>query len=277
MKKIYLVMLAVMVLLVSCNDKKNNQLSFHHYVYESFATDSIVLELGDLAKNLTKEGEPVYYVGYDLEFPAGAINEEVLRRLQLNVIGILKDGVDMNSKEAGAEMERLFAGMRLAESDTCPIDPIVIPFQDYNITSHELNVVRTITNADSLYTLCLSTDYNAFGAAHGSYALKYYSFSTVTGNALTFDSLFVAGADTVFCNYMIEQIPVEYKESYNEEFTFQADPRVENGSFYFTPDGVMFSFSPYAIGSYADGQIECLIPVSIAKPLLQKVWGHLLK
>lgn len=276
MKKIFFITLLFLLILTSCTHE-TNRLAFRRYVYESFVTDSIVLQLGELAGNTAEDGEPVSYVGYDLEFPVKAINAEVLRRLQLNVLSVIHEGVDVSSSDPRAEMDRVFAGMKLAESDTCPVDPL--SYSDYgkNITTHDFTVVRTITNADSLYTLCLSSDYYAFGAAHGLYAIRYYSFSTLTGNMLTFDSLFVAGADTTFCNFMTRQIPVDYKESYNTDFTFQGDPQVSNGSFYFTPDGIIFSFSPYAIGSFADGQIDCLIPSSIAKPLLQKNWAHLLR
>lgn len=275
MKKIYFVILTAM-LLVSCSEK-SNKLTFRNYIYERFDADSIVQQLGELSRKTCENGAPIYYVGYDLEFPVTAVNDEVLRRLQLNVISIVRQDVNLMSTDSQAEINRLFADMRLTEHDSCSVDPIQVSEGEMNITSRDFSAIRTITNTDSLYTLCLSTDCYAFGAAHGFYSLCYYSFNPATGNMLTFDSLFVEGAATKFCDYMTRQIPIEYEESYSEKFSFQSDPDVENGSFYFTVDGVMFSFSPYAIGSFADGQIDCLIPVSIAKPLLRKEWSTLLK
>ena len=275
MKHIYFFLFVVLFLLASCSDK-DTEISFRHYVYESFTTDSIVLELGELASNSPDDGTPISYVGYDIEFPVNAVNDDVLRRLQLNVINVICDGADLTAADPFAEMKRVFAGMTLTESDSCPVDPIDFG-NGQNITTHDFTVVRTITNADSLYTICISSDYYAFGAAHGFYSLSYHSFNAMTGNELTFDSLFVAGADTVFCNFMKARIPVEYKESYNEDFVFQNDPLVWIGSFYFMPDGIIFSFSPYVIGSYADGQIDCLIPASVVKPFLNKNWSHLFK
>ncbi|MCQ2344285.1 MAG: RsiV family protein [Paludibacteraceae bacterium] len=275
MKKFYFI-LAVSFLMVSCT-KTDTKLSFRHFVYESFVTDSVVLELGNLIKESADKGDPIYYTAYDIEFPVEAISDEVLRRLQLNVINALRPDVNLNADDARSEMDRIFSGMKLTENDSCPVDPIGLPENRQNITSFDINAIRTITNSDSLYTLCITSDYYAVGAAHGLYSIKYLSFSTITGNELTFDSLFMAGADTVFCNFMKNQIPIDYKESYNCEFTFHSDPVVANGSFYFSPDGIIFSFPPYAIGSFADGQIDCLIPVSISKPLLRKNWSHLMK
>ena len=270
---LFLSALAALLILASC-ERRNSDLTFSRIVAESTITDSMALKLAALSGNTEELIDPVEYKNYDIEFPATAINEDVLNRLRLAVINSLFSDCDTAAIDIEAEMKHIQSTMKVTKSDSCPVDPLAVP-EDINATSFKTVSVRTITNTKSLYTFCLASDEYSFGAIHGFYSLSYHSYNSTTGELLTFDSLFTSGADTVFLNYMRTQIPVDFKASYGQEFIFQDEPLVSNATFYFTPDGIHFSFPPYRIGSYADGQIDCLIPADKVKPLLKPQWQKL--
>lgn len=70
-----------------------------------------------------------------------------------------------------------------------------------------------------------------------------------------------------------EKFEAEFKES----AFIQAEDLYISNSFQFTKDGVMFSYPPYAIGPYAEGQIELLVEWKDIQPLLAKEYQDLPK
>lgn len=68
-----------------------------------------------------------------------------------------------------------------------------------------------------------------------------------------------------------EKFEAEFKEN---AFIQPEDLYISN-SFQFTKEGVMFSYPPYAIGSYAEGQIELLLEWKDVQPLLAKEYQSL--
>lgn len=73
--------------------------------------------------------------------------------------------------------------------------------------------------------------------------------------------------------------PAPSREKFEAEFKENAFIRPEylyiSNSFQFTKEGIMFSYPPYVIGSYAEGQIELLVEWKDIQPLLTKEYQGL--
>jgi len=94
------------------------------------------------------------------------------------------------------------------------------------------------------------SDYEFSGGAHGNYSTLYYIYNLKNGNRVFISDLFLAGYE----KYLSRLIHAKLKDKslYSDEV-----PISEN--FLLLPNGILFSYPPYSIAPYSEGQIEALI------------------
>lgn len=112
-------------------------------------------------------------------------------------------------------------------------------------------------------------NYAYTGGAHGNYGTSMYCFDINAQKQMTLGD--ILSTDSVTIGRLLEQ---NYRKQYavpdpaplnSRLFVKNLEP---NNNFYFSPKGLGFSYSPYEIASYADGEIKVWIPFSELKPYL---------
>lgn len=101
------------------------------------------------------------------------------------------------------------------------------------------------------------------GGNHANYSTRFFNFNINTGKILTYKDIFLENKDILkrdeiiysfFRSSLLKQgKSLEYIE---ENFSFNQLPT----NFGLTQKGILFSFDPYEIGSFADGTIQFEVP-----------------
>ena len=93
------------------------------------------------------------------------------------------------------------------------------------------------------------------GGAHGMYWTNYINIDSNTKSVIKLSTLFTDENMKKAENSLWDQYRFSYGEnSDNDTFTLRKDFFVSE-SFYFTNDGIVFVYPPYALGPYAQGQM----------------------
>ena len=93
------------------------------------------------------------------------------------------------------------------------------------------------------------------GGAHGMYWTNYINIDSNTKSVIKLSTLFTDENMKKAENSLWDQYRFSYGEnSGNDTFTVRKDFFVSE-SFYFTNDGIVFVYPPYALGPYAQGQM----------------------
>ena len=97
--------------------------------------------------------------------------------------------------------------------------------------------------------------YTFSGGAHGMYWTNYINIDSSTKSVIKLSTLFTDENMKKAENSLWDQYRFSYGEnSDNDTFTVRKDFFVSE-SFYFTNDGIVFVYPPYALGPYAQGQM----------------------
>ncbi len=97
--------------------------------------------------------------------------------------------------------------------------------------------------------------YTFSGGAHGMYWTNYINIDSSTKSVIKLSTLFTDENMKKAENSLWDQYRFSYGEnSGNDTFTVRKDFFVSE-SFYFTNDGIVFVYPPYALGPYAQGQM----------------------
>lgn len=127
-----------------------------------------------------------------------------------------------------------------------------------------------VTFAQSLYTYT--------GGAHGMFSTQYINVDVDKKAVISLDMLVEKGQQAklkallwqAYVNRARELADPPVPESVQPEtFVNEADFDIST-SFYFTSSGATFVYPPYAIGAFAEGEIELSVPYSELNPLLAK-------
>lgn len=105
--------------------------------------------------------------------------------------------------------------------------------------------------------LTLATNHYYFtGGAHGNYYTVLQSFDLKEAKEVHFNDLFRPDAKD------------QLTEALSQWSAFQSDDIYPTENVGFTAEGFVFNYPPYEIGSYADGEIEIVLPYEVAKDYL---------
>lgn len=107
------------------------------------------------------------------------------------------------------------------------------------------------------------------GGAHGNYGTSMYCFDALARKQMALGD--ILSVDSTTLQQLLEQ---NYRKQYavpatiplmNRLFVKKLEP---NNNFYFSPKGLGFSYAPYEIAAYAEGEIKVWIPFTELKPYL---------
>ncbi len=136
-------------------------------------------------------------------------------------------------------------------------DTSYLPF-GYNDYYDEYSVQVLFENTNIVVLKALLSNYS--GGAHGMYYYIYYNIQKATGNKIGLHN--VLNVDSLFLSNTIEKSARKYfnikpNEQLSNRMLVDKIPITEN--FYITDTGIIFSYHPYEIASFADGQVELLV------------------
>lgn len=100
------------------------------------------------------------------------------------------------------------------------------------------------------------------GGAHGNYAKHYYVLDMAQERQLTLDDVLHTGAREALAQQLVNKAKADPKTFF---YTDESEPTAELydevlfDNFYFTNEGLVLSYPPYAIGPFASGQIDIAI------------------
>lgn len=112
------------------------------------------------------------------------------------------------------------------------------------------------------------------GGAHGNYTTTGINYSVKTGERLTFEDL--SKDPDVFRTDILASLEAmaqtgSYKERLFEDYKdYMADTLLAPDKWYFSNSGITFISDPYALGSYAAGSINFVIPYEEIKGLKEE-------
>lgn len=131
-------------------------------------------------------------------------------------------------------------------------------WSDYSLEQHYQT--EALLNTDHLLTLA-TNHYSYAGGAHGNYYTVLQTFAT--------DSLQLLSFDDIFMPEQREALGVLLtKKAKALDIPFQTETVPVTKNIAFTKKGLLFDYPPYEIASYADGEIEIVLPYAEVSHLL---------
>ena len=113
--------------------------------------------------------------------------------------------------------------------------------------------------------------YNYMGGAHGDYGTYAVTYDTRTGQRLRFADIFRPGSEAQLSKILDRAVRrtlhMPATQPLEENLFVKTMPVSHN--VYLTSGGVVFVYLPYAIASYAQGEIPVFVPMADLQPLLK--------
>lgn len=202
--------------------------------------------------------EEVFYASHNPNFPQKSVNDvKSLSDCVKNWVKyILHDNVMLNEyvvKDYGTP------GVKDLNSEEYPMNSW------YDATEFKLSHV--------VGNLVFFVEYNEiyYGGAHPDFMYTYYAFDTALNRPIRMD-------DVITSRTKLLRLLPKYDKRDKESKWWQEIQTVDLGNFYIKDGNMVFSFTPYAIGPFCDGQIDVKVPLKTlrAKGLLT-TYGKKLK
>lgn len=140
--------------------------------------------------------------------------------------------------------------------------------------NREYEVIGNVLFNQNGYLVLSMYSYAYTGGAHGNYGTSMYCFDVTAQKQLSLQDLL--SIDSTTMQQLLEQ---QYRKQYAVPTSAPLSSRLfvkklePNNNFYFSPKGLGFSYSPYEIASYADGEIKVWIPFAELKPYLNAAFA----
>ena len=124
--------------------------------------------------------------------------------------------------------------------------------------------------------------YSYTGGAHGYGSTTYSNFDLAAGKKISVQDVVQPGAQAALAAKLTEiyrqhDAMRDLDEAQRREFMRDWAGEIQQSfaatdNFTFAANGIVFSFPPYAIGPYAFGQVDLLLPYHEARGLVQQRW-----
>ena len=167
--------------------------------------------------------------------------------------GVLKDWKEYLEEEkipVGKEADATIAGVGYYENDS----------------------LYVMYSSPTLFSVGSSYD-NFMGGAHGMYGTRYRNFALPSGKVLSIEDLFLPNTEAE----LLKIAEATFRKAnnlgdrpLNEEYMFPDDVFVLNDNFCITKNGLLFTYNPYEIASFAQGTIDLTIPYSSLSSIINK-------
>ena len=157
-----------------------------------------------------------------------------------------------------------------AASRPAPADTAGIGAFGVGLSYTEQTTTYVVCQQGSLLSLGFFR-YDFSGGAHGNYGTTGASYDLRTGRRLRYDDIFLPAAKT--------QLPALLAQAVRPLVGLTAGEPLDQALFvkkmpvtpnvFLTPGGVVFSYQPYEIASYAQGEIRVFLPLPAVRALLR--------
>jgi Protein of unknown function (DUF3298) len=114
--------------------------------------------------------------------------------------------------------------------------------------------------------------YSYSGGAHGNFMTTLATFNKQTGKKLKLSDVISAAGVQVLPRILDQVARLQYSVKNNkplDQNDFLVNKIEPSQNFYVTGNGIGFVYAPYAIKSFADGEINLLVPFTLLKAYLQ--------
>ncbi len=129
---------------------------------------------------------------------------------------------------------------------------------------------HTVRYASERLVSLLETIDSYTGGAHGNYGFAGHTFLQKDGKVerLEFQDLFTENADlSPIADFVKNDLATQGASFIPEDFNVQS--LTDLSAFTLSPKGITFHFGPYAVGSYAEGAYEVIVPFEEVKDILR--------
>jgi len=139
---------------------------------------------------------------------------------------------------------------------------------DFSLT-YEYDLKLTIPFYNQQYLTLKNENYDYMGGAHGNYSTLYYVFNAENGNLLL--SINDLVSDTLKLQEIAKQQfyklkNIDANKPINDQgYWFEKNAFSLNNNFGVLKDTLIFTYNPYEITNYAEGQTELKIPMNLVK------------
>lgn len=115
--------------------------------------------------------------------------------------------------------------------------------------------------------------YSYSGGAHGNYSTQLINIDKATGRKINLGDIITPEGLKQLPNLIEEVARIQYKAPIGslEDNGFLVNKIPVSEEFYITSSGIGFLYAPYEIKSFADGEINLLVPYVKLKPFLKTV------
>jgi hypothetical protein len=130
--------------------------------------------------------------------------------------------------------------------------------------TYDYNLKLTVVFYNEKYITLKNDNYQYIGGAHGNYGTLYYVFSAQNGSRVKLKELY---SDTIQLNEIAQEQfykmkTITYNKPINEQgYWFEKNKFSLNSNFGLLNDTLIFTYNPYEITNYAEGQINIKIPI----------------
>ncbi|MCH5717351.1 DUF3298 and DUF4163 domain-containing protein [Niabella hibiscisoli] len=175
---------------------------------------------------------------------------------------------------AGQSMQQVVSNQvqQAVAGYTAEVDSSIVGIADdgpHYFLNREYESIGNVIYNQNGYLVLSMYSYAYTGGAHGNYGTSMYCFDATSQKQLSLQDLL--SIDSTTMQQLLEQ---NYRKQYAVPAPTPLNTRLfvkrlePNDNFYFSPKGLGFSYSPYEIASYADGEIKVWIPFTELKPYL---------
>ena len=178
--------------------------------------------------------------------------------------------------EPQSVMFESYIGEVQSEAERAPLsEEDVIPDREPYMFQQTL----TATYASPRFLSVSSAVYEYSGGAHGNYGGTSRHFDLQVDAEVDYADIFAEGAETAIVPECRRLLKMQRSERLGEEV--QEDDGIWNlresvlkavadlRNWTFSADSAAIYFPPYEVGSYAEGEYECRMPLAFLKPLLK--------
>jgi hypothetical protein len=265
MKKLFFILLAINLIIVSCKDETKEKITDENISAEAEETKSLQFSSENINQNsfeICKENEcPKVEISFLTAKGKAPISEKINKANEEYIINIFNSTPDPSEAKTIKEAAKLFMDDYFQYRNEFPEARA-----DYEAEISQEQLVKT----DSLLTY--KTKFYLFtGGAHGYGATRFLNFNLKNGERLKNSQLFkdeesfTKYAETKFR----EKFNIPTGESINQNgFFFNEDKFQLSENIAITKDEVLLIYNPYEAASYAEGQLELNIAKSEVEEFL---------
>lgn len=252
MKK-FALFLFVLFAVFSCQNPANKS----KIQFETISVDKKVYARNDSAN-------PAMSINLSLTYPTVYQNDTTLTKLQ----GLFVNAFGQEDYKGRSPKGAIEAAEKGYTEDA--LDLANALDGEYSLFGECYAEVKTSVLPDSVFEniITVATNLNNYmGGAHGSNTTTFYCIDIENIVILTEKDVFEEGYEPILSRLLSKALLKEFGDSVND-IVFDYESVAPNGNFYFSPEGITYTFNEYEIAPYSSGTITVQLPYSEVNAIL---------